>query len=353
MSYTRSYLIIMERNLKIDFYKFFAIFTVVLGHSIQYGSGTVFLSAPLLENPVFRFIYSFHMPLFMLLSGYLFYLSVTNHSFQHNVISRFTTLFIPIIVWNIVPFIAYTWHDRPHTLRYLFQAYLITMTDNSWFLWAIFYCSFAVLLVNKFFKDNVFIYLFGLVVTFIIPDSHNLFLYKFMYPYFLIGYFYHKNSGKIKEDLPKQIKSRKGFGILTIVYFILLFFFHTDSYIYSSKYTLLGKDILLQLGIDLFRFCIGLAGSLWILLLLEKIYPLLSKCIAEFLCLIGRNSLGIYMISGLVFIYVLPTLTSSIHKLNYLIVLGETAVILFGTLLLSLLLKKWSVTNFLFLGGRR
>lgn len=61
------------------------------------------------------------------------------------------------------------------------------------------------------------------MITFIIPDSHNLFLYKFMYPYFLIGYFYHKNSGKIKEDLPKQIKSWKGFGILTIIYFTLLF----------------------------------------------------------------------------------------------------------------------------------
>lgn len=343
----------MERNLKIDFYKFFAIFTVVLGHSIQYGSGTVFLSAQLLENPVFRFIYSFHMPLFMLLSGYLFHYTITHHSFQHNIISRFSTLFVPIVFWNIVPFIAYTWHDRPHTLRYLFQAYLITMTDNSWFLWAIFYCSFAVLLVNKLFKDNIFVYLLGLVITFVIPDSHNLFLYKFMYPYFLIGYFYHKNSDKIKEALKKQIESWYCFGILTIIYFILLFFFHTDSYIYSSKYSLLGKAILPQLGIDLFRFCIGLVGSIWILFLLKRIYSLLSQKVAEFLCLIGRNSLGIYMISGLVFVYVLPTLTKSIHELNYFIVLGETVVILFGTLLLSLLLKKWSVTNFLFFGGRR
>lgn len=342
----------MERNQRIDFYKFFAIVTVVIGHSIQYGSGSVFLSEPLLENPVFRFIYSFHMPLFMLISGYLFYCSVTHHSFLHNIISRFTSLFVPIVAWNIIHFMAYIRHDKPQTFLRLFHDYLVTMINNSWFLWAIFYCSFAVLLVNRLFKDNIWIYLLGLMVTFIIPDSYNLFLYKFMYPYFLVGYFYHKTSARIAEATIKQQSKRIIFTFLTIIYFVMLFFFHTDAYIYSSKYTLLGKAILPQLGIDTFRFSIGLVGSIWILLVLKKLYALLPKHILKYLCIIGRNSLGIYMSSGLIFNYILPRLTGFINNLNYLIVLGEAAIILLGTLLFTLLLKKWSVTNFLFLGGR-
>lgn len=342
----------MERNPRIDFYKFFAIVTVVIGHSIQYGSGTVFLSEPLLENPVFRFIYSFHMPLFMLISGYLFYCSITNHSFLHNIISRFTSLFVPIVVWNIIPFIAYIRHDKPQTFLRLLHDYFATMINNSWFLWAIFYCSLAVLLANRLFKDNIWIYLLGLIATFITPDSYNLFLYKFMYPYFLVGYFYHRTSARIAEAAIKQQNERIIFTFLTIIYFAMLLFFHTDSYIYSSKYTLLDRDLLPQLGIDTFRFSIGLVGSLWILFILKKLYSLLPEQISKCLCIIGRNSLGIYMSSGLIFSYILPRLTGFINSLNYLIVLGEAAIILLGTLLFTMLLKKWSVTNFLFLGGR-
>ena len=206
----------MERNQRIDFLRAFAIITVIIGHCIQFGQGSVYYSGKCLEDYLFRFIYSFHMPLFMLLSGYLFYMTICRRSFPANVLSRFKTLFIPIIMWNIVPFIMYTYHDRPHTLRYLFKAYLSTMIENSWFLWAIFYCSFAVLITNRFFKDNIFIYVAGLIFTFIIPDSHNLSLYKFMYPYFLIGYFYHKYSAKINKKYNNPIYSLK-FLVITAV----------------------------------------------------------------------------------------------------------------------------------------
>ena len=61
------------RNVYIDIVKAVAIILVVFGHCIQYGSGSEFLSSTaFFENKVFIFIYSFHMPLFMLVSGYLF-----------------------------------------------------------------------------------------------------------------------------------------------------------------------------------------------------------------------------------------------------------------------------------------
>ena len=48
-----------------DFLKFFAIFLVIWGHVIQY-----FLSSDYSDELVYRIIYSFHMPLFMMVSGY-------------------------------------------------------------------------------------------------------------------------------------------------------------------------------------------------------------------------------------------------------------------------------------------
>lgn len=344
----------MERNKKIDFIRAFAIITVIIGHCIQFGSGTTYYTGKCLEDPIFKFIYSFHMPLFMLLSGYLFYHTLIRHSFIANIKSRFITLFIPIIMWNIVPFIMYTYHDRPHTFYYLFKTYLSTMVENSWFLWAIFYCSFAVLIVNRLFKDNLFVYFIGFLLTFMIPDSHNLSLYKYMYPFFLIGYFYHKYSEKLNEKALLLLNSWKLLGTVAVIFVFLLYFFNNDSYIYTTGYTLINKEMpLRQLGIDLYRFLIGLIGSFFIILLLLKIYPKINEGIINIFSVIGINSLGIYMISGLIFQYLLPNITSWITSINYLIVLFESVIIVMVALLISLCIKKCSVTNIVFFGGRK
>lgn len=63
----------IKRNPFLDYTKAFAILLVVVGHCIQYGSGQNYLKEELFfDNILFKFIYSFHMPLFMLISGYLF-----------------------------------------------------------------------------------------------------------------------------------------------------------------------------------------------------------------------------------------------------------------------------------------
>lgn len=60
-----------KRELYPDIIKGIAIILVVLGHCIQFGSA---FSTNLLffKSSIFIAIYSFHMPLFMLISGYFF-----------------------------------------------------------------------------------------------------------------------------------------------------------------------------------------------------------------------------------------------------------------------------------------
>lgn len=57
----------MERNEKLDNLKGIAIFLVVWGHSLQYLNNGEF---DFFENSLFQVIYSFHMPLFMVISGF-------------------------------------------------------------------------------------------------------------------------------------------------------------------------------------------------------------------------------------------------------------------------------------------
>ena len=63
-----------DRDCIVDFIRGIAVFFMVLGHCIQYGSGTcVSSTGAFLNDYLFKFMYSFHMPLFMFLSGYVFF----------------------------------------------------------------------------------------------------------------------------------------------------------------------------------------------------------------------------------------------------------------------------------------
>ena len=84
-----------NRNTFIDLITGIAIFLMLWGHCIQYcvaGSEIDFF-----ENIVFKFIYSFHMPLFMLVSGYLFFFSFSKRSLKELLIHRVQSLLQPIV----------------------------------------------------------------------------------------------------------------------------------------------------------------------------------------------------------------------------------------------------------------
>lgn len=142
-----------KRNEYIDVIKGIAIVLVIIGHCIQYGSGNQFLSGGLFfEDNFFKIIYSFHMPLFMLVSGYLFYYSVEKHSVSYNIKTRITTLLIPIVSWGILLFVIELIMGGYYSEINLFKELFSTIIDNLWFLWAIFYLSFIVILIKNFLR---------------------------------------------------------------------------------------------------------------------------------------------------------------------------------------------------------
>ena len=68
------------------------------GHSIQYSCMDQF---DFFENSAFKFIYSFHMPLFMLISGYLFYYSCQKRTLWELLTHKTKVLFPAIILCSI------------------------------------------------------------------------------------------------------------------------------------------------------------------------------------------------------------------------------------------------------------
>ena len=89
----------MNRNKYIDFLKGILIILVVLGHSFQ--------NSKSYEDLIIRVIYSFHMPAFMLISGYLFH-----RSYEKNkgimIKKQIKHIGIPIIIWTALHAIPMT-----------------------------------------------------------------------------------------------------------------------------------------------------------------------------------------------------------------------------------------------------
>lgn len=335
----------ISRSNFVDFIKGYAILLVVLGHSIQYGNGTDYVLGGLFfDNIIFKIIYSFHMPLFMLISGYLFYFSLTKKNIIELIIARFKSLIVPIISWGVIINLILLYYNRNFDI---YQFYSI------WFLWAILFNSLLIIVINKFFKDNIMIYIFILIIMFIIPDNFNLGLYKYMYPYFLLGYLFNKTLITKKIDINKVII------FSFILYVPLMFFWNKLSYIYVSGINVFGElSIGNQVLIDIYRWVVGGIGSILFIALLKKIYNknMFGERISKFFEKAGKNSLGIYIISSYIFIYFFPKYIYSIKIDNIIInaiyILLITIAMLTSSYFITLLISKVKILNILLLGNR-
>ena len=338
----------MQRLHNIDFVRGFAIILVILGHSIQYGSGEAYRnSGEFYNNMIFKFIYSFHMPLFIMLSGYLFCYTVDRYSTRQFIKNRIKRLLIPIISWGCIMFIITAGIQHKEFRLHLILSCIRYCIENNWFLWAVLISSFIVYFISHVFHDSLICYIVMFALLFITPDDFNFKLYKYIFPFFLIAYFFHK-----KESMYKR--HRFAVGCFCIVAFLfLLSFYNRECYIYTTGFTLLGNKYLIkQFVIDIFRIAIGILGCMAILIILEYCYSNLSESICvKYIEQLGQHSMGIYLMSGIIMQYIL-TIDGVFTHHNILINFIQTIVILVVTNMGTIFLAKFKITDKIFLGGR-
>lgn len=86
-----------------DIIKLFAIFLVIWGHVILHLQNYQFDKW---DNPLYRWICSFHMPLFMMISG--FFSSKIKLGFKDFTINKFRHLILPSMTFGIIFILS--WH---------------------------------------------------------------------------------------------------------------------------------------------------------------------------------------------------------------------------------------------------
>ena len=116
----------MKRNFMIDNTKGILIFLVVLGHFLEFNVTSR-------TSVILNFIYSFHMPVFVFLSGYLA---------KYNSKKMIKKILLPYVIFQIIAFLFYNFFDPTkftliapyHSLWYMFALFfwymLIPFLDN-------------------------------------------------------------------------------------------------------------------------------------------------------------------------------------------------------------------------------
>jgi fucose 4-O-acetylase-like acetyltransferase len=319
----------LKRDLFLDKLKGVAMFLVVWGHCIQYSSDSDFF-----HNPVFIIIYSFHMPVFMAISGYLYYLSTQKRNFKQLITIRFKQLIIPLLIWSVILLYLTHRHQLSTPMSWV-QNYINYLPVSLWFIWSLFFCSVILAVINKLFHDSVLVYLAAVIIIDLLPDVYSLQYTKYMLPYFISGYFVHKYN----------LKSRVVLTMLAFAFFVvMIYYWQIDNYIYLSGMAIHNMH---NLYTDIYRYLIGFLGII-VFVTIMKWFPN-SKSLE----LTGRYSLGIYIIS--IFpVHILHYLNLKYDKIffNFIFTPLLAVVIILICIGISMLIEKNKTLNKYLLGSK-
>lgn len=300
------------RNFFIDIIKGLAIFLMIWGHCIQYCC--VNTEIDFFNNYVFKFIYSFHMPLFMLVSGYLFFYSFSKRDLKQLLIYKTQSLLQPILFGSIFIFLITTvpLNLLNGNIKILFNGGgWIEKIPSLWFLWSVLSSAVVTSIVCKTTKKlHIQIPLF-LIMSVVVAFFPNRDLNLYMYPYFVLGFYF----AKYKNSFSKIIHNTK--YLCLALFPILLFFYEKKHYIYTTGIFSSSYSLYQMIKIDLFRWLIGLVGSIFIITILEIIYKKITQkvkkpMISITLSRVGEKSIQFYVISVPILSVYLPFMLSKV-----------------------------------------
>ena len=349
-----------EKKLFINIVRGTAIFLMLWGHVIQYACGGQF---DFFNNIMFRFIYSFHMPLFMFLSGFLFYVSASRREKSELLEYKCKSLLYPILMCSII---NYSLTIGISSILKQDKSYMLcgASITELWFLWSVLSCSVLFSIVQMI-SSNLVTYVvlsfafFPLVALFPNPQM-NL----FMYPYFMYGCIFALLEQRfVGTILWKWVKS-----IIYIVgtggFLIMMPFYQKKHYIYVTG-IFGGESLRDSIDIDLFRWVIGLCGCIAAILFIRIIYSVAKRIgnkgkAIPFIEKLGKDSLAIYVMSTVFLSYWFPIVMNKVLKLImidwnrymfvYNMVLTPFVALLFSYLMIFIveLLKKWNLYRLIF-----
>lgn len=182
---------------------------------------------PLWEIIIKHYIYSFHMPLFFWISGYIFYYSsietVKFSGVRIQVLEKFNRLIVPMYSTSfliLLPTIIFFGHPNGSILHQVKLLILGSNHDHLWFLKTLFMIFFiSIPLRNIINRGGTNIYIFVIMSWLILNYLHPPIVGSAIkyFPFFLVGFVSRKY-----EYVIYKVKSLYGFSIFFLLHFSIL-----------------------------------------------------------------------------------------------------------------------------------
>lgn len=339
-----------KRDVWPDVLKGFGVVLVVLGHCIQACySGPAFF-----DDKLYQFIYSFHMPLFMVVSGYYAWNSIRRAQSPQErrsmIRKKCLYLILPNVVWTLLEYLnllvtgGFVYRGAVAFLGGL----VIGIMTKFWFLWAVLYSFLLVCLMHYKCKDSVWLYILVFLGMFFTPDGLGLMACKYVLPYYLVGFYFNKNKDFLSTKIGVMGKEagRKRIALVVsgLFFFALVSFFNADSFVYLTGYKLIGKNYGAQLWIDFYRFLVGLCGIIFWSIFWSGAVNWLNlrspwKYGIRLLAYVGSRGMGIYIVAGIPMRYMSFRLAEG-GKPNYWENLAQTVLVLSGSIVIVEILGR-------------
>ena len=220
--------VLRQRDYTWDVMKFMLISLVILGHWLEYGLGSG------VNRVVFNFIYLFHMPLFIFISGY-FSKKKDKSKFKTDILHLIVTYVVVQILYVVT---SYFLQHKPFGLQQLYMP-----NAAAWYLLCLVFWRLLLQIVPDKFLNCWWVLLLSIAVSLsagFLPVSNELSLQRILafLPFFMGGYLL---RGKIEFGaFPKSLKVGS-IGVLGIIAVACIFMLNRDvSYVIwcnSNYYT--------------------------------------------------------------------------------------------------------------------
>lgn len=321
------------RDGKLDFYKAFLIWSVVLGHCINAlcPSG----------NYLHLALRTFDLPMFMYISGFLLNGSIARYDMNQLVLNKVTSIVVPAIIWICI-------------------SYLLGDKHMYYFLWAIFFSSVIVCLfshisaeINNRHEARIISYIETTLIVLTAFGLHlvpvNIVNISYLFPFFVVGYF----SNNISNISWK-------WGCMSLALFAYLI-----AFVWTPQYTIWNtggyilQNTAFMIKVVTLRILIGLSGIYAVSFLLGALYDMFkSDRIIGFIQNVGKETLSIYLMQHIVVEILLVRLVRYLNingiLRNHEIIVGYIITPLISVILLLVMygfvfiLKKSECTRWLF-----
>ena len=257
-----------------DLLKCFAIFSVLVGHSTEQLSGGLFW-----DHPVWEFIYTYHMPLFMFVSGF-FFLSSLRRGYGEMARRKLLQLGVPSLTAYAIActiMLAAGVTAIADLCELSFNGFM----NCVWFLKCLLFCYLLMHPICRWVQKDWVAAIAATVLVILIPGTEIVNL-NFMLPMFCLGMI----CGNRQEEIERH--RRLWLAASIILFGVLLCFWsgHLTVYERPTRFWTAASAAAVggtgsagtlspdwnNLGLTIYRLALGMSGSMVCYLLSKPVY---------------------------------------------------------------------------------